>query len=284
MFSFTNEGTLTVKYMRQTLVWLTALLLLCIALMQGCASTAPEVEQGAKGPDPSNLIAAPRSGALDLRWDTNRNESDLISGYNIYVAMADGDFEPQNSQPYPGDNNAAINFETYALEGLQNGEIYRVYVTTVFPGKLESQPTNTIEKIPRPEGRTLLAESFSGSNEGFSFARDEHVLTDDIDNDIYLAVINGRVNLASPNRVDYVLRTTKFFPLGKATSIDSVQITETPSDPVRLVAVAEGDAVLFQDAGDSYGLIFVRSIKGGDKRVIEFDYIYQDRPDTLVFH
>lgn len=263
---------------------LSVILLLSVVMMLGCAPASREIEEAVEGPDPTNLTASPRSGALDLRWDTNRDDGHLISGYTIYVAEGDDDFKEHNKQPYPGDSNPETSFETYPLEGLQNGTRYRVFVTTVFPGDVESTPTNTVESIPRPEGRILLAESFSGSNEGFSFSRDEHVPTDDVNNDIYLAVIDGRVHLASPNRIDYVLRTTKFFDLGTATSIDSIAVPENPSDPVRLLAVSEGDAVLFQDADGSYGLIHIRSIRGGEKRVIEFDYIYQTRPETLVFH
>ncbi len=275
------NSTLPVKFASIVRLPLVALAALIFA---GCAATKPPIEGGATGPNPSNLTVAPRSGALDLRWDTNRNADDVISGFNIYLAAEDGDFKRHNDQPYPGDLNPEIEFETYPLEGLRNGEEYRVFVTTVFSGNTESSPTDTVWSIPRPAGRTLLAESFSGSNEGFSFARDEHVPTDDIDNDIYLAVINGRVNLASPNRVDYVLRTTRFYPLGKAAAIDSIRVSRAPTDPVRLLAVSEGDAVLFKDADDSYGLIYVRSIKGGEKRVIEFDYIYQTKRETLVFH
>jgi hypothetical protein len=255
-----------------------------VALLLSCATTKPGVETTAAGPGPTNLTAKPRSGALELRWDTNRKAGDLIKGYMIYVAEEGERFIKQSQEPYPGDNNSETAFETYPLEGLTNGKRYRVYVTTVFPGNAESAPSDTVESIPRPEGRVLLAESFSGTNDGFSFSQDKHVPTNDVDNDIYLAVIDGKAYLASPSRIDYVLRTTKFYKLGSTASIDSVDVSRKPPGMVQLLAIGRGDAILFQDENNSYGLIYIRSVKSGDKQVAEFDYIYQPRRNTLIFH
>lgn len=269
------------------------LLLFLLALLLSCAPqqqivTLPEVVTG-----PSQLEGRPTAGGADLLWKTNRAEGVVLQGYNIYVSRTPvltsggqpqllGDLTPLNDLPYPGDTDPDHAYETFKLRGLDNGERYYVCVTTIdYEGK-ESAPSNQVEIVPRPEGSFTLTELFSGDNDGYSFRRQQTVETDDLDNDLYLTEIENRLYLASPDRIDGVLRQSEFFPLGRDTDPDQINLDELEMRGVDKVEIGSGAVFLLQDADDCYALVKCESV---DVVTLEaqFSFIYQPKPNAPLF-
>jgi hypothetical protein len=258
-----------------------------------CAPAEKEPIRVEAGPSPSELEADLTGGGADLKWKTNRDESTLIQGYNIYVSeqplyqpggekSVPDDLSPVNDTPYPGDVDPGYDFETYELRGLENGKIHYVAVTTLYSGDVESQPTNQIEIIPRPEGTFVLNSSFSGEQDGYSFQRQQSVATDDLDNDIYLTTIDEDLYVASPSRIDYVLRETSFYDIGRKGSLDEVRVGELKTRPSEKLKVEEGLIFLLQDADDCYALVKFDIADPEARRVVS-SYIYQSKPNALRF-
>ncbi len=241
-------------------------------------------------PAPTDLTSRAFHKRVNLSWITNRDDSTIISGYNIYfwcekdsADTTNGGFRKVNPEPYPGDLDPDIERESFPLANLENGVLYRAYVTTLFPDNIESERTNIVEAIPRPEGRFTLHESFRGSESGYSLKRMKSLPTDDLDNDIYLATINGALYVASPQRIDNVLRQTKFFGLGIYAPLDEVQPTGLATKPDNALRVYGGQVIVLQDQDDCYALLRFDDVDAKGKTV-KISYIYQPRPATLRFH
>ena len=271
------------------------------ALLIASCGPKPEFQQGAEVPPvevvpysaPSQLTARPFHQRINLSWKTNRPDSIPLKGYNIYVSDAAvigevleselrSTLKAVNEQPYPGDTNPATDFETFALENLTNGEEYFIFVTTVFADSTESEPSNQVSCIPRPEGTFMLRGSFSGSSSGFSFHRLRSVPTDDLDNDLYLATINDELYLASPWRLDIVLRETKFYRLGIFTDLDKVAIPEVKNPGAALLQVVSGEVFILEDAEGCFALAKADQVdrKSG---MVRISFIYQPKPRTFRF-
>jgi hypothetical protein len=266
-------------------------------MLAGFWSCAPGREEQRLTPTlitgPSQLTADAHDGGAELTWSTNRRQNVAIAGYNIYVAtelildspdkreLPQG-LAPLNRTPYPGDTDPALNLETYPLTGLENGETHYVVVTTVFPGDVESSPSNLIELVPRPEGDFTLRESFAGESDGFSFRRLAPVATDDLANDIYLARIDGRLYAASPSRIDNVLRGTKFFPLGRRGELDEIRVGELKSRSRDKLELEIHEAFILQDADGCFALVKPKRIDQESAKVT-FSFIYQPKPNTMKF-
>lgn len=252
----------------------------------------PEINEAPKSyPAPSNLTAMPFHQRANLTWNTNRAENSVIMGYNIYLwsernassTQSGGRFELVNSQPYAGDTNPDFVRESYPLNNVDNGVLYRVYVTTLYPGNVESLPSDTVEVIPRPEGSFTLHESFKGNESGFSFRKLKSVPTDDLDNDIYLATINGNLFVASPRRIDIVMRESKFFRLGRYAGLNEVRLTELKGKPDNVEPVHFGEVFLLQDQDLCFVLARFDSVDVVSK-LVKVSFIYQPRPTTLKFN
>ena len=252
-------------------------------------SPPPPVAVVKTRPAPTDLTARAFHKRINLSWKTNRDDSTIISGYNIYVwcerdsaDTTNGGFRKVNVEPYPGDLDPDIARESFPLEDLENGVIYRAYVTTLFPGGIESKPTNIVESIPRPEGRFTLSESFKGNQSGYSLKKMRSSPTDDLDNDIYLATIDGALYVASPRRIDNVLRETKFFGLGIYAPLDEVQPTGLATKSDNALRVYSGQVIALQDQDSCYALLRFDDVDVKGKTV-KISYIYQPRPATLIF-
>ncbi len=282
-----------------TMIRLWAATLLAVGIMFLCAcgpkpAPAPSTPLPSKPskpyPAPSELEARVFYHRINLTWKTNRSDSTMISGYNIYLwnekEAADtslASFKKVNLEPYPGDMNPDIARESFALEGLENGVIYRAYVTTLFPNGIESARSNIVEAIPRPEGWFTLRESFRGDESGYSFRKTKSVSTDDLSNDIYLATINGSLYVASPRRINVVFRATKFYGMIIYSQLDDVAPTTVPPKADNALEVYNGQVFMLQDQDSCYAVLKFDAVDVKGKTV-QISYIYQPRPSTLVFH
>jgi hypothetical protein len=245
------------------------------------------------GPGPSELIAKAGNSSAELRWKTNRGPDAVVQGYNIYVSgspilsgpedvMVPSGLKPVNSSPYPGDTDPSTDYETYQLGDLTNGESYYVVVTTVYPGPAESKPSNQVEIIPRPQGDFSLTTSLSGEQSGYSFREQKSVRSDDLKTDLYLTEIGGKLFVASPDRISSVLRSTRFYNLGKTGELSDVRIVELKMRSQDKLQVTPGEIFLLQDANDCYALAKFDSVDdvSGD---VGISFIYQTRPKALTF-
>jgi hypothetical protein len=275
----------------------TALLLLVTAVLISCGPKPATVPPSPAPPKPletyvipTELTARPFDKRIDVTWKTNRSVSTIISGYNIYLWIekdtsdtTNGGFRRINSEPYPGDTDGDITRESYPLEGVDNGVIYRVYVTTVYPDGMESSGSNIAEAIPRPEGSFMLKESFVGSESGFSLRKLKSVPTDDLDNDIYLANIKGALWVASPQRINIVLRQSRFYSLPEHSSFEATGPTSLTGKPENALPISDHLVLVVQDQDNCYALLRIDSANLREKTA-KIIFIYQPRPETLVFH
>jgi hypothetical protein len=239
---------------------------------------------------PTELTAQPFYKRINVAWKTNRAENTIISGYNIYLwnekdasDTTNGGFRRINPELYPGDTDADIARESYPLDGVDNGVIYRVYVTTVYPDGMESARSNVAEAIPRPEGSFTLRESFKGNESGFSLRKIKSVLTDDLDNDIYLANINGAFWVASPQRINVVLRQSGFYSLSEFSSLEATSPTSLSGKPDNALSISNHLMFVLQDQDKCYALLRIDAVDPKEK-IAKISFIYQPRPETLVFH
>ncbi len=128
----------------------------------------------------------------------------------------------------------------------------------------------------------VLKPSFSNEDAGFSFARLQSVPTDDLTNDIYLAMIKGQPNLASPQRIDIILRQTKYFPILRRPGENSAARPRPTGDGRELLSVKVGDQLYILTQDNCYALVQVEEVNLKDES-LELSFIYQTRPETLIF-
>ncbi len=263
--------------------------LVCATLLFAGCAPAPPVEPATPTVPTQTLIAPTDLRAelgnltATLRWTTNQPEDRVISGYHVYLAEADQAPARISNLPYPGDTNPDHAVETYLLENLVAGQEYRAFVTVVYPSDLESAPTNTVAFIARPQGRFQLRESFSGSDAGFSFGKQTSVATDDLGNDIYLAVIRGTLHLASPRRIDTILRASDLYRLKTKQPLSKLTVIEKPDVAESTCPVTEGEVILLRDSSGCFALLRIEAVDRVD-RIVTIDYIYQTRTGELRFH
>jgi hypothetical protein len=239
---------------------------------------------------PTELTARPFHKRIDIVWKTNRTESTVISGYYIYLWSEKDEtdktfrvFRRVNSEPYPGDTDSDISHESYSIEDVNDGMIYRVYVTTAYPDGRESARSNAVEVIPRPEGSFTLRESFKGNESGFSFCKMKSVPTDDLDNDIYLASIKGTLSVASPQRINVVLRQSGLYGLSEYSSLEATSPIYLEGLPQNAIPISNQMVFVLQDQDKCYALLCIDSLDPKEKTA-KISFIYQTRPQTLVFH
>lgn len=266
---------------------LTALLLLSMIALNSCGpkpkpSSSTEPQTATTGVAPSQLTVSASTSGTELRWKTNQPENRIFSGYNVYMAREDGDFEKITSSPFPGDLDPGYEFETYRVTGLDNGVRYRFRVGTVYPNAGEFFAVDTVETIPRPQGWIRLNSSFSKEDAGFSFARLQAVPTDDLSNDIYLAMINGKAHLASPHRIDVVLRSTQFYAIARRATGNTDQLLPPTGQGKELLQIDSGDQLYLLTQDSCYALVQIDKVEL-KKQSVEFSFVYQTRPKTLIF-
>jgi hypothetical protein len=258
---------------------------------------------GPKPPPPDTTVVSPKNRSrltpqlkvanvqkdqFDLIWKVDRNRTDLIRGYNVYVSE-DGSvagLSPDSKRlakylyqasTYPGDTDGDIRRESITVERVEPGVRYYVHVRTVFPNGEQSPPSEELDVIPRPRGRIVLSPRFSGGDDGFSFRRDKIVPPTSEANDLYLYTTTEGFFLASPSRLDQGLRETRFVDLGPSDSLDDYPRLERPWTGEERIGV---------EVGHSIGLILddehlakLRPVafesSSEDRPQVVFEYVYQ---------
>ncbi len=262
-------------------------LVLILALFIACAGAQKKEESPyERGATPTSLKVETGDGSMELSWVTNRMEDMLISGYNIYISRQPiidpsnpnrikRGIEPVNDIAYPGDENPEISFETYSATGLQNGVEYHVAVTTVYPDRAESPPSNVVTATPYPRGTVTLQDRMMGGElDGFSFANGDNVEYNSLANDIYFIARDIGNMIGSPDRNDGILRHTEIALIrGESTLNDRKNYKNLDYDEKSFVASEQVYMLRLSDG--SMAKIRIRDVDSSQyKKQVVFDYIY----------
>ena len=273
-------------------LWIAAIMLGVLAT--GCGGPKKTVDETATACVPFDVSVEVDNELAVVEFKSDCEQ--LISGYNIYVSrqplaeqypgatLPDG-IEPHNHPVFPGDTDTDDEVETYEAEGLENGVRYHVHVRTVFPGGELSAPSREVAIVPGPRGEITLAVRYESEQDGFSFARDEYVRADNVDNDLYFYTREGNDFLASPSRLGF-LRSTKFRVLPFGGTLDEVtsQLAGQPVPDQERVMVENGDWVQILTEDGTFALVQVREISGsGDSRSVRMFYAYSPVEGTPAF-
>lgn len=263
--------------------------LFVIALLLACAAGKKKPSEYAPGGlvAPTDLKVEANSHSMDLSWKTNRTEDMIIAGYNIYISTQPltqpeipnrikPGIEPFNQTIYPGDEDPQISYESYTATGLENGVPYYVAVTTVYPDKFESGPSNVVMATCYPRGTVTINDRSMGPPDGFSFAQGNSVPYNSLDNDLYFISRDVGNMLGSPDRNDGVLKHTEFAEIpGGATLNDRHDYTNLAFKDRTFVA--EGNIYMVKLANGTLAKIRVRQVDSSAfKKQVIFDYIYFD--------
>ncbi|MBD3218673.1 MAG: hypothetical protein GF310_10380 [candidate division Zixibacteria bacterium] len=264
-----------------------ALLLLIISFIVFCAPAEKEPSEYA--PEglvaPSDLALETNNESMKLSWRTNRTEDMIISGYNIYIStqpLIDPSnpnrikkgIEPFNPVTYPGDADPQIKYETYEASGLENGVEYHVAVTTVYPDRIESPPSNIVTATCYPQGTVTIKDRSVGDPDGFSFSKQEYAAYNSLDNDLYFIARDIGNMIGSPDRNDGVLKHTLFAELKMENELTSRHDYKNLNFKDRSF-VAEGNVYLLELSDGSRAKIRIKQVDSSAfKKQVIFDYIY----------
>ena len=205
----------------------------------------------------------------------------LISGYNIYISeqpLSEGNSRPFNATVYPGDTDPDDGVVQYDAQGLDNGVRYYVSVRVVFPDQSPSTPSEEVAAVCGPRGEIELTTRYSSEQDGYSFAQNQYVRADDLNNDLYFYSKGGTDYLASPIRLDGFLRNNRFMRLSVNGDLETVkhQLASIDSEPRDdRVAVREGDWVWIVTTEGHHALVQVRKLtskEGKGTVVLSFAY------------
>ncbi len=239
-----------------------------------CRPEAPTVEAG--------------DGAMTIAWKVECPQ--LISGYNIYISeqpLTEHNSQPFNATVYPGDTDPDDGVVQYDAQGLDNGVRYYVSVRVVFPDQSLSAPSDEVAAVCGPRGEIELATRYSAEQDGYSFAQNQYVRADDLNNDLYFYSKGGTDYLASPIRLDGFLRNNRFMRLSVNGDLETVkhQLASIDSEPGDdRVAVREGDWVWIVTTEGHHALVQVRKLTVEDGKgtvVLSFAYWPIEGPPVL---
>ena len=277
-----------------------------VSLYCGCAAPRPSVpappgevpsapQIGFKRLPPSNLRVEYLPYGFALTWRTNREPGDPISGYNIYLSPEKSLRGLSFASPevikshwlgtaYPGDTDPRADLERAEISDVQPGVKYFVHVRTAYGDETVGEPSEEITAIPRPFGRIRLVRRFSGEGEGYSFAAQKYVSTQDERNDLYLFVRDDSVFVASPHRLDRYLRYSEFFMIGPSGSIDDFPVWNSPRKGETSILLRQGHTYILSTVEACLAKLRVADIEGsGDGVIVTVDYVYQPRCGEGVF-
>ena len=276
----------------------TITLMLVLLALAGCAPgpKVPEEVEEVAVCYPYDLGTEVDDGEMTVMWKTRCNR--IISGYNIYISEKpltesypgtepSPDVLPFNFTPFAGDTDPSDGVEHFVAQGLENGVKYHVSVRIVLPDLTLSLPSNEVTAVCGPRGEIELSVRYASDRDGYSFAHDQYVRADNVDNDVYFYHKDGRSYLASPHRLGGFLRTSTFEVLLHKGDLSEVKddIGEGTAMPGQeRVEVTEGDWVWIVTADRCQVLAKVLSLHGkDDKRRIKLFYAYNPKPGSLVF-
>ncbi|MCX7654897.1 MAG: fibronectin type III domain-containing protein [Treponemataceae bacterium] len=101
-------------------------------------------------PPPSQLVAIPRNGAVELRWKPSADTD--VAGYVVYYGMASGEYF--GTDAVQGPSPIRLGLETsVVIEGLQNGRVYYFAVAAYDNAQQPHEGELSREVAVRP-GRT----------------------------------------------------------------------------------------------------------------------------------
>jgi len=222
-----------------------------------------------------------------IAWDPGCSGTRIMRGFNIYLSSTPltarypgpelpSSIKPFNDKVYPGDTLGNPDRETYECKDIDNATLYYAHVRAVYNDNTLSAPTNEIEIVVYPQGELNLAVSYSGADDGFSFARNRPCRTTDIENDIYFYHKDGVDYLCSPARLGPVNRATRIYPGNKDASFDALLAAVDRVTPVEKIEVHPDDVFLIITEDGYPARLKVAGISGRDNdRTIRFDYIYR---------
>ena len=228
---------------------------------------------------PESLSVRAGDGAMTITWKVECPR--LISGYNIYISeqpLSEGNSRPFNATVYPGDTDPDDGVVQYDAQGLDNGVRYYVSVRVVFPDQSPSAPSEEGAAVCGPRGEIELTTRYSSEQDGYSFAQNQYVRADDLNNDLYFYSKGGTDYLASPIRLDGFLRNNRFMRLSVNGDLETVkhQLASIDSEPRDdRVAVREGDWVWIVTTEGHHALVQGRKLtskEGKGTVVLSFAY------------
>lgn len=267
-------------------------------ILSGCAAKRP-VEKALPSTGrhlvPSGLAVEHTPENIRLSWKTNRQPTDLISGYNIYISAEQrireiGSADQRVSsclrsgQTYPGDNDPRTDVETAVLNGLEFGVEYFLHLRTVSADGTIGAPSEEIAVIPRPAGRINLMSRFAGKRDGYSFAKQQYLPANNILNDMYLYVRRDSVFAASPHRLDRTLRWAEFYELGPGESIAAFPRVELPPKGKPTLHLKTGYLYIVSTPENCLAKLYIVGVrKSSGPTELIIDYIYQPRCGVGIF-
>ncbi len=277
--------------------WIPALaaLALIAVVLTGCPPKQPPTSETAASCVPYDVQADANDGLIVVSFRSDCKA--LITGYNIYLSREPlaakypgpelpATIKPYNQPVFPGDTDPSDHVEHYEAEGVENGVKYYISVRTVFADRSLSKPSEEIMAVAGPRGQMELAPRYKSDQDGWSFANNDYVRADAIDNDMYFYVKDNQYFLASPDRLGF-LRKTLFRVLPYKGGIDEVGAKMTAKDPLPSedrVAVKKDDWIEVMTADKTFALVKVLGISGkGDDSRLQLFYVWTPAEGAPAF-
>ncbi len=241
---------------------------------------------------PSGLKYLAQDNGVFLQWKPNCGENGASRGYQFYI-VPDSELtssfpkdvtKPHNNAPYPGDTDPNQFLETANLTSLLNGVPYTAVVRNISADGSESKPSNIIHFIPMPSGEFTLQIRYKGENDGFEFASSSARRADDALNDLYFSSSAKGDFLASPSKLSFGLKSTRFQKVGSFGSLldaTGVKSKGAKSDEVK---ISVGDVYELLTENKHYARVRVAALAGdGKDRTVKLEYLYQTTEAVKTF-
>ena len=289
--------TITMKSINRTSVVLSLFALIAISLLLvGCGPKKQTADETAFTSVPVNVRVEVNHESMRVMWDLKG--SDNIAGYNIYISETplaakypdrtlDKKIIAHNTSPYPGDTDPDDGVIWYEAGGLADGVRYYVTVRAVYSNWTLSKSSNEVEAVCGPRGTLDLGIRYQGKPDGFSFAGNDYVDADNIQNDLYFFSKNDVDIIGSPSKLEYILRKNTLTVLpnkGDLTKVAAEVTGKKITAKEDQVEVKVGDWVLLQTVEGGHVLLRVDDLTGaGKNRRVKLTYAYSPLKGDLFF-
>ncbi len=241
---------------------------------------------------PSDLKYLAQNNGVFLQWRPNCGEKGASRGYQFYI-VPDSELtssfpkdktKPHNNTPYPGDTNPNQFLETANLTSLLNGVSYSAVVRNISADGSESKPSNVIHFIPMPSGEFTLQIRYKGENDGFEFASSEARRADDALNDLYFSSAGKGDFLASPSKLSFGLKSTRFQKVGSFGSLLDAAGIKSKGSKSDEVKISVGDVYELLTENKHYARVRVATLAGeGKDRTVKLEYLFQTKESSNIF-